>query len=227
MRAARRRRAGAGPAWIAAVVAVAMVMMMAMAITAAAFAGWGIAGWGIAGWGIGGVVRTAAANGAATVVMDRTQGPYRMVVGIIPARPVVPTTHLTIQVFAAGGGDGNAGGGEWERRPLRDTEVALEVTASGPPGAPGFGPAPVYNEQTLRYFEVDVPFAATGQWQVSLAVASERGAEVFALPLVVGEPGARVQWVWVAGMLALIVVVGIWTFWTLQRRRAGNGNGGD
>ena len=223
MRAARRWRAGIGPAGIAAVVAVAMVMMMAMAITAAAFAG-----WGIAGWGIGGVVGTAAANGAATVVMDRTQGPYRMVVGIIPARPVVPTTHLTIQVFAAGGGggDGNAGA-EWERRPLRDTEVALEVTASGPPGAPGFGPAPVYNEQTLRYFEVDVPFAATGQWQVSLAVASERGAEVFALPLVVGEPGARVQWVWVAGMLALIVVVGIWTFWTLQRRRAGNGNGGD
>lgn len=180
----------------------------------------------VAGWGIAGVVRTAAANGAATVVMDRIQGPYRLVVGIIPARPVVPTTHLTIQVFAVGGGDGNAGG-EWERRPLRDTEVALQVAASGPPGTPDFGPAPVYNEQTLRYFEVDVPFAATGQWQVSLSVASERGAEVFALPLVVGEPGARVQWVWVAGMLALIVVVGIWTFWTLQRRRAGNGNGGD
>lgn len=181
----------------------------------------------VAGWGIAEVVRTAAANGAATVVMDRIQGPYRLVVGIIPARPVVPTTHLTIQVFAAGnGGDGNAGGRS-ERRPLRDTEVALQVAASGPPGTPDFGPAPVYNEQTLRYFEVDVPFAATGQWQVSLSVASERGAEVFALPLEVGEPGARVQWVWVAGMLALIVVVGIWTFWTLQRRRAGNGNGGD
>ena len=195
----------------------------ALAMAAAAMA---VAGLAIAITTAGGV-RTAAANGAATVVMDRIQGPYRLVVGIIPARPVVPTTHLTIQVFAVGnGGDGNAGGGS-ERRPLRDTEVALQVAASGPPGTPDFGPAPVYNEQTLRYFEVDVPFAATGQWQVSLSVASERGAEVFALPLVVGEPGARVQWVWVAGMLALIVVVGIWTFWTLQRRRAGNGNGGD
>ena len=157
---------------------------------------------------------TAAANGAATIIMDRTQGPYRLIVGIIPARPVVPTTHLTIQVFAAGNSDDSS-----ERRPLRDTEVALQLTATGPPGAPDFGPTTVYNEQTLRYFEVDVPFPAAGQWRLSLSVASERGAQVFALPLQVGEPRASVQWVWIAGMLALIIVVGIWTFLTLQRRR--------
>ena len=169
---------------------------------------------------------TAAANGAATIIMDRTQGPYRLIVGIIPARPVVPTTHLTIQIFpAASPGSGSAD--DSERRPLRDTEVALQLTATGPPGAPDFGPTTVYNEQTLRYFEIDVPFPAAGQWQLSLSVASERGAQVFALPLQVGEPRASVQWVWVAGMLALIIVVGIWTFLTLQRRRndSSSGNG--
>ena len=165
---------------------------------------------------------TAAANGAATIIMDRTQGPYRLIVGIIPARPVVPTTHLTIQIFPAGNSDDSS-----ERRPLRDTEVALQLTATGPPGAPDFGPQPVYNEQTLRYFEIDVPFPAVGQWQLSLSVASERGAQVFALPLQVGEPRASVQWVWIAGMLALIIVVGIWTFLTLQRRRNGSASGGN
>ena len=189
--------------------AVATAMLIAMAIAAIS--------------ATPGLTATAAANGAATIIMDRTQGPYRLIVGIIPARPVVPTTHLTIQVFPAAS-PGNGSADDSQRRPLRDTEVALQVTATGPPGAPNFGPAPVYNEQTLRYFEVDVPFAAAGQWQVSLSVASERGAEVFALPLSVGEPRPPVQWIWVAGMLALIIVVGIWTFLTLQRRRAGNGN---
>ena len=170
---------------------------------------------------------TAAANGAATIIMDRTQGPYRLIVGIIPARPVVPTTHLTIQIFPAGAASDGAAPDDDDspRRPLRDTEVALQLTATGPPGAPDFGPTTVYNEQTLRYFEIDVPFAAVGQWQLSLSVSSERGAQVFALPLQVGEPRASVQWVWIAGMLALIIVVGIWTFLTLQRRRNDSASG--
>ena len=61
--------------------------------------------------------------------MDRVQGPYRVVVGIIPARPVIPQTHLAIQVFDAA-----------DERLLRDTDVQLRVTATSPSGAPGFGP---------------------------------------------------------------------------------------
>ena len=143
----------------------------------------------------------AEANGAATIILDRTQGPYRMVVGIIPARPVIPATHLAIQVFDAN-----------DRRPLRDTDIRLAVSAAGPPGSPAFGPRPVVNEQSLRYFEVDVPFDAIGAWKVSLAVSSERGEELFVLPLEVGEPGAQIQWVWIAATLGVIVAVGIWTW---------------
>lgn len=166
----------------------------------------------------------AEANGTATVIMERTQGPYRVLVGIIPARPVIPQTHLTIQVFAAApdAAGANSDSGREEQLPLRDTDVELLVSASGPPGAPPFGPRRVFNEQTRRYFEVDVPFAVTGAWDVALSVASERGVEVFALPLEVGEPGARIQWVWVAAVMAAILVVGIWTILTLRQRADGD-----
>ena len=149
------------------------------------------------------------ANGASTTVMNRTQGPYRVVVGIIPARPVIPQTHLAIQVFDAG-----------NEQLLRDTDVQVLIEASGPPGSPGFGPRQVLNEQTLRYFEVDVPFAAVGPWDVEMTLSSERGEEVFLLPLDVGEPGAQIQWVWIVAMMALIVAVGIWTWLIMRRRRA-------
>ena len=154
-------------------------------------------------------IARAEANGASTIIMDHTQGPYRVVVGIIPARPVTPQTHLAIQVFDS------------DDRLLRDTDVQLLISASGPPGAPEFGPQPVRNDQSLRYFEVDVPFDVVGPWRVSVAVSSERGAELFVLPIEVGEPGAQIQWVWIAAVMALIVAVGIWTWLTMQRRRAG------
>ena len=173
--------------------------MAAFALTAA------ILGFGLVGWGIA----PAEANGASTIIMDRTQGPYRMVVGIIPARPVIPKTHLSIQVFEDGG-----------EQPLRDTEVMMTLTASGPPGTEPFGPARVMNEQTLRYFELDVPFAVVGPWAVEVTVASERGREQFLLPLEVGEPGTKIQWVWVVGVLVVILAVGVWTWMTMQRHRA-------
>ena len=150
----------------------------------------------------------AEANGASTIIMDRTQGPYRVIVGIIPARPVIPRTHLAIQVFDAN-----------DESLLRDTDVQLSVSASGPPGSPMFGPQLVVNEQTLRYFEVDVPFNIVGPWDVSVTVVSERGEEQFTLPLEVGEPGAQVQWVWISAVIVLIVAVGIWTWLIMQRRR--------
>ncbi len=165
-----------------------------------------VVAWCSMGW----ETRPAEANGASTIIMDRTQGSYRMVVGIIPARPVIPQTHLAIQVFDVA-----------DPRPLRDTEVRMTVVTSGPPGSAGFGPHQVLNEQTLRYFEVDVPFATTGPWDVSVTVASERGQETFLLPLDVGEPGASIQWIWITAVLAVIIAVGAWTWLTLRRRSTG------
>ena len=152
---------------------------------------------------------TAHANGASTIVMDRVQGPYRMVVGIIPARPVVPQTHLAIQVFDVA-----------DERLLRDTDVRLHVTATGPLGTSGYGPQLVLNEQTLRYFEIDVPFSVIGPWDVSIAVSSNLGEEEFTLNLQVEEPRAQIQWIWITAVLVAIFAVGVWTWLTLQRRRS-------
>ena len=149
----------------------------------------------------------AQANGASTIIMDRVQGPYRVVVGIIPARPVIPQTHLAIQVFDAA-----------DERLLRDTDVRMHVTATGPAGAAGFGPEPVLNEQTLRYFEVDVPFGVIGSWDVSVSVSSDLGEEEFVLNLEVEEPRVGIQWIWITGLLVAIFAVGVWTWLTLRRR---------
>ena len=151
---------------------------------------------------------TAHANGASTIIMDRIQGPYRVVVGIIPARPVIPQTHLAIQVFDAA-----------NETLLRDTDVELHVAAAGPAGSSDFGPELVLNEQTLRYFEIDVPFNVIGPWDVSMRVASPMGDEEFNLNLDVQEPRAQIQWIWITGLLVAIFVVGAWTWLTLQRRR--------
>ena len=151
---------------------------------------------------------TVYANGASTIIMNQVQGPYRMVVGIIPARPVIPQTHLAIQVFDAS-----------DERLLRDTDVDLQVVATGPPGASTFGPEQVLNEQTLRYFEVDVPFEIIGPWDVSVSVSSHLGEEEFVLNLEVEEPRAQIQWVWITGVLVAIFAVGVWTWLTLRRRR--------
>ena len=151
---------------------------------------------------------TAHANGASTIIMDRIQGPYRVVVGIIPARPVIPQTHLAIQVFDAA-----------NEILLRDTDVDLRVAASGPAGSSEFGPELVLNEQTLRYFEVDVPFNMIGPWDVSMRVSSHLGDEEFNVNLDVQEPRAQIQWIWITAVLVTIFVVGAWTWLTLQRRR--------
>lgn len=150
---------------------------------------------------------TAEANGATTILYDQIQGRYRLVVGIIPARPVIPQTHMSMQVFDAG-----------EERLLRDTDVDVSVFATGPPGSPNFGPKKVANEASIVYFEVDVPFDVVGAWQVEINVTSESGAETFLIPVQVGEPGTSIQWIWVSLVLIVILLVGIWTWMTMSRR---------
>ena len=153
-------------------------------------------------------LQTVHANGASTIIMDRIQGPYRLVVGIIPARPVIPQTHLAIQVFETA-----------DQRLLRDTDVDLRVAAAGPSDTSTFGPQLVLNEQSLRYFEIDVPFDVIGPWNVSVSVSSDLGDEVFMLNLEVEEPRPQIQWIWITAVLVAVFAVGIWTWLTLRRRR--------
>lgn len=165
------------------------------------------------------------ANGASTLLYEGTQGPYRLVVGIIPARPVIPQTHLSMQVF-----DAAAAADSGDMRPLRDTDVQVTVAATGPPGSTELDPRPALNDQSIVYFEVDVPFDTVGNWQLAITVAAGdsdgdgsngagtgAGPAVFEIPLVVEEPRAGIQWLWVAVALAAILLVGLWTLLKVSR----------
>ena len=159
--------------------------------------------------------RPAAANGASTLLYEGMQGPYQLVVRIIPARPVVPQTHFSMQVFdaaAAAVADADA-----DARPLRDTEAQVTVAASGPPGAAAVSPRPALNDASLAYFEVDVPFDAVGMWQLRVTVASEDGREVFEIPLEVETARAGIQWLWIGIALAAILLAGLWTWLKVSR----------
>ena len=153
------------------------------------------------------MVNTAYANGASTLLYDQTQGRYRLVVGIIPARPVIPQTHLSMQVFDAPA-----------NRVLRDTDIQVLISASGPAGSRPVQPREVVNDVSIVYFETDVAFDVVGPWQVLVEVSADQGEESFLIPVEVGEPGARIQWVWVSAVLVIIVAVGIWTVLTMSRR---------
>lgn len=153
------------------------------------------------------MVNTAYANGASTLLYDQTQGRYRLVVGIIPARPVIPQTHLSMQVFDAAAD-----------RVLRDTDIRVLISASGPAGSRQVEPREVVNDVSIVYFETNVAFDVVGPWQVLVEISSDQGEESFLIPVEVGEPGASIQWVWVSAVLVIIVAVGIWTLLTVSRR---------
>ena len=153
------------------------------------------------------MVNTAHANGASTLLYDQTQGRYRLVVGIIPARPVIPQTHLSMQVFDAA-----------DDRVLRDTDIQVLISASGPAGSREVKPREVVNDVSIVYFETNVAFDVVGPWQVRVEISSDQGEESFLIPVQVGEPGASIQWVWVSAVLVIIVAVGIWTLLTVSRR---------
>lgn len=189
------------------------------------------AGGATGGWTAPGAVVVAGkveANGASTLLYEGTQGAYRLVIGIIPARPVIPQTHLSMQVF-----DAAAAADSGDTRPLRDTDVQVTVAATGPPGSAGLDPRPALNDQSIVYFEVDVPFDTVGNWQLAVTVAAGDGngdgdgdgsngagpalPAVFEIPLVVEEPRAGIQWLWVAVALAAILLVGLWTLLKVSR----------
>ncbi len=151
----------------------------------------------------------AAANGASTLLYEGVQGEYRLIVRIIPARPVTPQTHFAMQVFDAAAGA--------EARPLRDSEVEVTAAASGPPGATAVQPLPALNEASLAYFEIDVPFDAVGSWHLLVTVAAGGGRELFEIPLEVEEARVSIQWLWVGIALAAIVLVGLWTWLKVSR----------
>ena len=95
--------------------------------------------WALMAWVPSGA---AEAIGVSSEIYNQVQGPYRLVVGISPGRPVIPQTHFAMQVMDA-----------TQDTLLRDSDIQLFVTATGPDGSVGFGPEQTYNDLSLAYFK--------------------------------------------------------------------------
>ena len=151
----------------------------------------------------------AAANGRATRIAIEEQGPYRVEVSILPARAVVNNTHLSVQVADLSSG-------------AVLPAAVVRVSATGPADAAGqaaaFGPIAAVNDVSPQFFEAILPFAVPGEWELSISISSDLGAETVqvALPVRAGE---SINLIWVAAVAVAVLALGIWTYDRIRGRR--------
>ena len=151
----------------------------------------------------------AAANGRATRIASEEQGPYRVEVSILPARAVVNNTHLSVQVMDLSSG-------------AMLPDAVVRVSATGPADAGGqaaaFGPIAAVNDVSPQFFEAILPFAVPGEWELSISINSDLGAETVqvALPVRAGE---SINLIWVAAVAVAVLALGIWTYDRIRGRR--------
>lgn len=151
----------------------------------------------------------AAANGRATRIAIEEQGPYRVEVSILPARAVVNNTHLSVQVADLSSG-------------AMLPDAVVRVSATGPANAAGqvaaFGPIAAVNDVSPQFFEAILPFAVPGEWELSISISSDLGAETVqvALPVRAGE---SINLIWVAAVAVAVLALGIWTYDRIRGRR--------
>ena len=150
-----------------------------------------------------------AANGRATRIAIEEQGPYRVEVSILPARAVVNNTHLSVQVADLSSG-------------AMLPAAVVRVSATGPADAGGqaaaFGPIAAVNDVSPQFFEAILPFAVPGEWELSISINSDLGAETVqvALPVRAGE---SINLIWVAAVAVAVLALGIWTYDRIRGRR--------
>ena len=152
----------------------------------------------------------AEANGKATLISSQEQGPFRFEVSILPGRPIVNNTHLSLRVIAL----------ESEETL---TEATVNVSAEGPQAATKFGPIAADNDVLPQFFETTLPFSEPGPWRVNINVITELGDETIQVPMEV-RAGQPINLILVAAIAVAVIAVGVWTFDRvkagMRRRRA-------
>ena len=153
----------------------------------------------------------AQANGKATLVSSQEQGPYRFEVSILPGRPIVNNTHLSLRVIAL----------ESEETL---TQATVNVSGEGPETANRFGPIAADNDVLPQFFEATLPFGVPGPWQVTINVNTELGDETIQVPMEV-RAGQPINLVLLAAIAVAVVAVCVWTYDRIRvgmRRRRAN-----
>lgn len=154
----------------------------------------------------------ASANGRATLVLSKEQGPYQIDVSILPGQAVVANTHVSVLVKSLESGD-----------PI--TEASVILSATGPEGSTALGPIPAPNDFVPQFFETDVPFDLPGDWEMTVDVASDLGEASVVVPMSVREGGANINWILMAALAVVIVTVGVWTWDRVSGRKPPVNNG--
>ena len=144
-----------------------------------------------------------SANGATRIVVERTIGPYRLQVGILPGIPKVGILHLSIIV-------------QDSENETVITDAAVLVSAQGPAGSAGVEPVQAVNTPLdPESYEVDIPLDTVGSWTITLETDGRLGKASLALPMEVAEPdGLPAAWM-AAGLAAFLALI----FWTWRRAR--------
>ena len=151
-------------------------------------------------------VTTALADGGSTEIFRTKQGPYEIIVGIIPATPVVGVIHFSVTVVGANSGD-----------PVSDAMVT--IAAQGPQDLAA-GPVTIVNTATSYYYDANITVAAIGDWQFQVTVDSPLGKERVTFPLRVQT--VTVNWGAIASVLVailLVVPLVVLGYQSLRRRR--------
>ncbi len=147
----------------------------------------------------------ASANGRSTLVFAQDAGPYRVDVSILPARPVVGKTHLSILMRSLASGE-------------IVTSADVVVAATGPAGSSAIGPVAASNYLAIGFFETDLSFDVPGEWQVEVTVSSELGQATALVPLQVGEGGGG-NWMLLAAVAVVMGAAGVVIWGRLPRRK--------
>jgi len=147
-----------------------------------------------------------SANGRATLLISQEAGPYRIDVSMLPGKAVVGKNHLSILV-----------------RSLANDQVVtaatINVSAAGPEGATDLGPMPARNASSPQFFDLDLPFDAAGDWEVSIAVSSQLGEATIQVPLQV-QQGDSTNWILIAAVGVAILAASIWTWDRITHRNS-------
>ena len=152
------------------------------------------------------------ANGRATLIAEREQGPYRIDISILPGAPVVANTHVSVLVRSA-----------TDERVVTDATVG--VSAVGPPESTPLESIPAVNDVVPQFYEANLPFDLEGDWSVTFQVQSDLGEESVSIPMYVNPPGSSINWILLAALGVAILTVGAWTWDRVAGRSRGGSRG--
>ena len=157
---------------------------------------------------------TIWANGGAVEIFRGNQGPYELVVGVLPEEPAVGTVHLSVTPLDA-----------LSSRIVTDAEIL--VVANDPEGDPTYQARALNTPASPQVYETNITFESPGAWTLLVTVENQAlGQTTFTIPLAIAPPaipsGRSGTYVFV-GIMVVLIAGGLWVWHSGRRQRRGQG----